>query len=89
MIPEFQKGYVCGYSVNSATYASYMNIGQYLDHRQCSPGATIRHQVHVSDDVKHVKHDQGYSHGGRDYYKYYLHDGRANCSSYSQDKDNL
>ena len=45
MIPEFQKGVCVWLSVNSATYASYMNIGQYLDHRQCSPGGTIRHQV--------------------------------------------
>ena len=47
--PSFSRGYVCGYSVNSATYASYMNIGQYLDHRQCSPGTTIRHQYNRHD----------------------------------------
>ena len=31
----------------------------------------------------------GYSHDGRAVNKFYLHDSRANCSSYSLDKENL
>ena len=82
--PSFSRGYVCGYSVNSVTYASY----EYWS--RLKPSTVFARDKNTSPSVSDdVKHDQGYLQDGRADYQYYLHDGRANCSSYSHDKENL